>query len=123
MTTPRFARFLALARDNTSLLIDLCAEMEMLSRAQVLHYMEHHGIPAAQKDSLIDALVQAAILLPEQDGFALNATIVDLINYYERRGRLMSATFLRDQMVAIAELTERLQRELFAQEPAPEAII
>lgn len=123
MTTPRLARFLALARDYTGLLIDLCAETDMLSRAQVLHYMEHHGIPAAQKDPLIDALSQAAILLPEQDGFALNATIVDLVNYYERRGRLMSATFLRDQMVAIAELTERLQRELFAQEPAPEAII
>lgn len=123
MTTPRFARFLALARDNTGLLIDLCAATDVLSRAQVLHYMEHHGISAAQKDPLIDALIQAAILLPEQDGFALNATIVDLVNYYERRGRLMSATFLRDQMVAIAELTERLQRELFAQEPAPEAII
>lgn len=123
MTTPRFSRFLAMARDHTGLLIDLCAETDVLSRAQVLHYMEHHGIPAAQKDPLIDALGQAAILLPEQDGYTVNATIVDLVNYYERRGRLMSATFLRDQMVAIAELTERLQRELFAQAPAPEAII
>jgi hypothetical protein len=123
MTSPRLTRFLTLARDNTGLLIDLCAETDLLSRAQLLHYMEHHRIPAVQKDQLIDALVHAAILLPEQDGFGINAPIVDLVNYYERRGRLMSATFLRDQMIAIAELTESLQRELFAQEPAPEVLI
>lgn len=116
MSMPRFTRFLALAREHTALIVDLCADPDLLSRAQLLHYLEHHGVPAAQKDALIDELGQAAILLAEQAGFTVNPAVVDLVNYYERRGRLISATFLRDQMLAIAELTERLQRELFATE-------
>jgi len=85
--------------------------------------MEHHGVSAALKDTLIDDLAQVAMLVPEQDGFTVNAAIVDLVNYYERRGRLMSATFLRDQMLAIAEFTDRLQCELFAPDPTHEAIL
>jgi hypothetical protein len=123
MTMPRFARFLGLAREHTALTIDLCADPNLLSRAQLLHYLEHHGVPAAQKDALIDELGQAAILLTEQAGFTVNPAVVDLVNYYERRGRLISATFLRDQMLAIAELTERLQRELFAAEADRTAIV
>jgi hypothetical protein len=123
MTMPRFARFLALAREHTALIVDLCADPDLLSRAQLLHYLEHHGVPAAQKDALIDELVQAAILLAEPAGFTVNPAVVDLVNYYERRGRLISATFLRDQMLAIAELTERLQRELFAAEADRAAIL
>ncbi len=113
---PRFARFLTMAREQMALIIDLCADPDLLSRAQLLHYLEHHGVPAAQKDALIDELSEAAILLVEQTGFTVNPAVVDLVNYYERRGRLISATFLRDQMLAIAELTDRLQRELFATE-------
>ena len=123
MSMPRFNRFLALARDYTALIIDLCADPDLLSRAQLLHYLEHHGVPAARKDTLIDELCQAAILLAEPTGFTVNPTVVDLINYYERRGRLISATFLRDQMLAIAELTDRLQRELFAAETEHTAIL
>jgi hypothetical protein len=123
MTTPRFTRFLLLAREHTGLLIDLCTEPDVLSRAQLLHYMEHHSVPAALKDALIDDLTQTAILLPEQEGFTVNAAVVDIVNYYERRGRLISATFLRDQMLAVAELTDRLRRELFAPEPILEAIL
>ncbi|GAB4162870.1 MAG: hypothetical protein Fur005_21850 [Roseiflexaceae bacterium] len=123
MTMPRFARFLALAREHTALIVDLCADPDLLSRAQLLHYLEHHGVPATQKEALIDDLGQAAILLAEQVGFTVNPAVVDLVNYYERRGRLISATFLRDQMLAIAELTERLQREIFATEADRAAIL
>jgi len=40
MTMPRFARFLALARERTALIVDLCADPDLLSRAQLLHYLE-----------------------------------------------------------------------------------
>ncbi|MBP1466189.1 hypothetical protein EYB53_010775 [Candidatus Chloroploca sp. M-50] len=123
MSMPRLTHFLTLARDQTALIVDLCADPDWLSRAQLLHYLEHHGVPAAQKDDLIEALCQAAILLVEhQAGFIVNPAVVDLVNYYERRGRLISATFLRDQMLAIADLTGRLQRELFAAEVDHHAI-
>jgi hypothetical protein len=74
VASPRFVRFLALAREHTNLLINLCNELEVLSRAQLLHYLEHHGVPVAAKDDLISDLVQAAILAPEQDGFSVNPT-------------------------------------------------
>ncbi len=124
MTAPRFTRFLTLAREHTNLIIDLCAEADGVSRAQLLHYMEHHGVAPALKESLIDDLLQTAILLPEHDHeFTVNPAVVDLVNYYERRGRLISATFLRDQMSAMAELSDRLQRELFGVEIARELIL
>lgn len=63
MTMPRFARFLALAREHTALIVDLCADPDLLSRAQLLHYLEHHGVPPAQKDALIDELGQAALVI------------------------------------------------------------
>jgi hypothetical protein len=74
VASPRFVRFLALAREHANLLINLCNELEVLSRAQLLHYLEHHGVPVAAKDDLISDLVQAAILAPEQDGFSVNPT-------------------------------------------------
>ena len=124
MSTPRFSRFLTLAREHTGLIIDLCADPNILSRAQLLHYLEHHAVAAAQKDTLIEELCQAAILLVEHDqGFTVNHAVVELVNYYERRGRLISATFLRDQMLAIAELTDTLQRELFAAERDQAALL
>jgi hypothetical protein len=96
MTTPHFARFLALAREHTALIVDLCADPDLLSRAQLLHYLEHHGVPAAQKDALIDKLGQAAILLAEPAGFTVNPAVVDLVNYYERRGRPARALHFGD---------------------------
>jgi hypothetical protein len=124
MVTPRFSRFLTLAREHTNLLVALCAEPDVLSRAQLLHYLESHAVPAAQKDALIEELAQAAILLVEHEqGFTVNAAVVDLVNYYERRGRLISATFLRDQMIAIAERTDHLQRAIFATESDQTAIL
>jgi hypothetical protein len=63
MTMPRFARFLALAREHTALIVDLCADPDLLSRAQLLHYLEHHGVPAAQKDALIDELGLAELVI------------------------------------------------------------
>ncbi|MDP9309322.1 MAG: hypothetical protein M3R24_00245 [Chloroflexota bacterium] len=124
MTPPRFTRFLTLAREYTGLIIDLCAEADGVSRAQLLHYLEHHGVAPALKENLIDDLLQTAILLPEHDHeFTVNPAVVDLVNYYERRGRLISATFLRDQMSAMAELSDRLQRELFGAEITRELVL
>jgi hypothetical protein len=124
MTMPRFSRFLGLAREHTALIIDLCGDSDVLSRAQLLHYLEHHEVSAAQKDALIEELCQSAILLVEHDqGFTVNPAVIDLVNYYERRGRLISATFLRDQMLQIASLTDRLQRDLFAAESDRAAVL
>ncbi|HSH82520.1 MAG TPA: hypothetical protein VLA19_28655 [Herpetosiphonaceae bacterium] len=124
MTTPRFTGFLALAREHTALIVDLCADPNVLSRAQILHYLEHHGVPAPHKDALIEELCQSAILLIEHDqAYTVNPPVVDLVNYYERRGRLISATFLREQMLTITDLTDRLQTELFAAEMDPAAIV
>ncbi len=44
MTMPRFARFLALAREHTALIVDLCADPDLLSRAQLLHDLERRYI-------------------------------------------------------------------------------
>ena len=121
---PRFTRFLALAYKHTALLVSLCADPDVLSRAQILHYLELHNVAAAQKDALIEELAQAAILLVEHDqGFTVNPAVIELVNYYERRGRLISATFLRDQMLQTAELTDRLERELVAAEADRTAIL
>ncbi len=86
--------------------------------------MEHHGVAPALKECLIDDLMETAILLQEHDHeFTVNPTVVDPVNYYERRGRLISATFLRDQMSAMAELSDRLQRELFGMGIARELVL
>ena len=124
MSMPRFTRFLALAHKHTDLIVALCANPDVLSRAQLLHYLELRDVAAAQKDALIEELAQAAILLVEHDqGFTVNPAVIELVNYYERRGRLISATFLRDQMFQIAGLTDRLQRELFAADADRTAIL
>lgn len=124
MTMPRFSRFLGLAREYTALIVDLCGDPDVLSRVQLLHYLEHHAVPAAEKDALIEELCQAAILLAEHDqGFTVNPAVVDLVNYYERRGRLISATFLRDQMLQIATLTDKLQLQIFAAEADRGAVL
>jgi len=44
MTMPRFARFQALAREHTALIVDLCADPDLLSRARLLHYLEHQYV-------------------------------------------------------------------------------
>ena len=123
MTHPRFARFLTLVREHTRLVVDMCGDPDVLSRAQLLHYLDHYGIPAVDKDALIGDLTTAAILHAEPQGYTVNPALVDLVNYYERRGRLISATFLRDQLLAITDLTDRLQREVFAGEQDQTALL
>lgn len=121
---PTFARFLTTANKYVDLIIDLCNEPDIISRAQLLHYLEQHAVPSIQKEATIDELLRAAILLEEVDqGYTVNIAVVDLVAAYERRGRLTSATFLRDQIVAIATLTDQLQRHLFAEEPEQDALL
>jgi hypothetical protein len=48
---------------------------------------------------------------------------MSLVNYYERRGQLTSSKFLRDTITEITKLTDKLQRDLFAEEKSKEAIL
>lgn len=123
MSFPTFGRFLALAGQHQALLLDLCAEPDVISRAQLLAYLEARAVAAVEKEPLIDRLCQAAILIAEGDqGYTVNPVVAGLVNYYERRGRLTSAAFLRDQIIAIANLADELQRQLFSPDTAKEAI-
>lgn len=119
-----FKRFLSTAHKYTTLIIDLCAEQDTLSRARLLNYLEQHQIPPAEKGRAIDDLCQAVVLLVEaEQSYTVNPAVMDLVNYYERRGRLTSATFLRDQILSIAQLTDTLQQHLMAEEKQPELLL
>lgn len=117
MSLPTFARFLSLANQYRALLVDLAAEDTLLSHAQLLNYLDGHGVHPGEKNNLIDSLCQASILVVESEqSYTINPVVADLVNYYERRGWLTNADFLRDQILAIAQLTDDLQRQLFAEE-------
>jgi len=119
-----FKHFLAIAQKHISLIIALCAEHDIISRARMLNYLEQQGISPAEKDRVIDALCRTAVLLVEaEQSYTVNPVIADLVNYYERRGRLTSATFLRDQIITIAKLTDVLQQYLVADEQQPQLIL
>jgi hypothetical protein len=85
--------------------------------------MERHDIAPADKDKLIERYCRASILNEEADfEYTVNQIVADLVNFYERRGKLTHADFLRDQIFEIGNLTDTLQQQLFAEEPALEAI-
>ncbi len=124
MSLTTFAQFLTIARKQLNLIIDLCAEQDVISRAKLLSYMERHDIPAADKDAIIEGLSQTLVLLKqEENSYIVNQVVVDVVNYYERRGRLTNASFLRDQIVEISRLTDELQTLLFAETDDREAIL
>lgn len=125
MATATFQTFLLVAGRYPQLVSDLSNEPDVLSRSQLLLYMERCGVPAAEKDSLIAELCRTRILLEEEaeDGFSVNDAVAHLVNYYKRRGSLASATALRDQMVSITTLTDALQRQLFAEELSREVTL
>ena len=54
MSITTFQVFLATASLHHGLLVDLCAEPGLISRAKLLTYMERHGILPADKDRLIE---------------------------------------------------------------------
>lgn len=119
-----FRRFLSTAHKYATLITDLCAEPDVISRARMFNYLEQHHIPPAEKTRVIDDLCQAAVLFIEtEQDYAINPVVVDLVNYYERRGRLTSAAFLRDQILAIAKLTDALQQQIVAEEKQPEPML
>jgi hypothetical protein len=124
MVSATFHRFLTVAGKHPQLIIDLCNEPDFISHSKLLLYMERCGIPAAEKSSLVTDLCKVRILLEEvEHGYSVNPAVANLVNYYERRGRLTSAAFLHDQMVSIATLTDTLQRQLFSDEPSREIIL
>ena len=124
MTIPTFTQFLSIARKQINLIVDLCAEQDVISRSKLFNYMERHDIPPAEKDALLDELCKTLVLLKEtENSYTVNHVVVDLVNYYERRGRLTNAKFLMDQNIEIARLTDQLQTLLFADEKDREAIL
>ncbi len=117
MPIATFSQFVRIAQKHQNLIIDLCAESDVISRSKLLNYLERHNIPPLEKNGLIENLRQAAILLEEtEQNYTVNHVIVDVVNYYERRGKLANAKFLRDQILEITRLTDDLQQELFAAE-------
>lgn len=124
MTIPTFMQFLSIARKQGGLIVDLCAEQDVISRSKLLNYMERHSIPPAEKDALLDELCKTLVLLKEtENSYTVNHVVVDLVNYYERRGRLTNAKFLKDQIIEIARLTDELQKLLYSEEKEREAIL
>lgn len=115
MIRDRLVAFLAAASERPDLLIDLCAEPDLMSRAHILALLERHGVASDAKDGVIAKLVAVDILEEKpHDSFSVNPMVAQLVNFYERRGELISATFLRDQMTAIVETSMRLRRALAA---------
>ncbi len=123
MSITTFQGFLTTAGLHHGLLVDLCAEPGAVSRAQLLAYMERHAIAPAEKDKLIERYCRTLILYEEADsGYTVNPIVAGLVNFYERRGRLTHAEFLRERIFEIGRLTDTLQQQLFAEEPALELI-
>lgn len=123
MTITTFQGFLTTAGLCHGLLVDLCAEQGVITRAQLLAYMERHGIAPADKDKLIERYCRTSILYEEADfEYTVNPIVAGLVNFYERRGKLTHADFLRDQIFDIGKLTDALQQQLFAEEPVLETI-
>ena len=89
------------------MLVDLCAEQAVISRAQLLNYMERHGIAPDDKDKLIERYCLTSILYEEGNyEYTVNPIVTSLVNFYERRGKLTNADFLRDQIYEIGKLTD-----------------
>lgn len=123
MSITTFQGFLTTAGLHHGLLVDLCAEQGVITRAQLLAYMERHGIAPADKDKLIERYCRTSILYEEADfEYTVNPIVAGLVNFYERRGKLTHADFLRDQIFDIGKLTDTLQQHLFAEEPVLETI-
>jgi hypothetical protein len=118
-----FHSFLTTASLNHGLIVDLCAEQGVITRAQLLAYMERHHIAPADKDKLIERYCRTSILYEEADfEYTVNPIVAGLVNFYERRGKLTHADFLRDQIFEIGNLTDTLQKQLYAQETVLESI-
>lgn len=118
MPITTFQGFLATTNLHHSLLVDLCTEAGVIGRAKLLAYMERHGIAPMDKDALIQRYRRAAILYEEsEDTYTVNPVVAGLVNFYERRGRLTHADFLKDQIVDIGNLTDALQQALFTAPP------
>jgi len=123
MAITTFHEFLSTAGLYDGLLVDLCAEQGVISRAQLLAYMERHGIAPDDKDKLIERYCRTSILYEEGNyEYTVNPIVAGLVNFYERRGKLTNADFLRDQIYEIGKLTDVLQQHLFATEPMLEVI-
>lgn len=123
MAITTFHDFLYTAGLHDGLIVDLCAEQALISRAKLLAYMEGHGIAPAEKDKLIERYCRSSILYEEADfEYTVNPIVAGLVNFYERRGQLTHADFLRDRIFEIGNLTDTLQQHLFADELAPETI-
>ena len=124
MLTATFSRFITIAKEHSHLIIDLCAEQDVIARSRLLYYLDRNHVPSEEKDRLIEQLCQTGILFEgTENEYTMNPVVVDLVNYYERRGRLTSATFLREQILGIASLTDELQRHLAAEEPQKHVIL
>ena len=123
MSITTFQGFLTTAGLHHGLLVDLCAEQGAISRAQLLAYMERHAIAPADKDKLIERYCRTSILYEEADfEYTVNPVVAGLVNFYERRGKLTHAEFLRERIFDIGKLTDTLQQKLFAEEPVLESI-
>ncbi|MGE0083543.1 MAG: hypothetical protein AB7S75_03900 [Desulfococcaceae bacterium] len=109
--------FLSIAHKYTDLIIDLCAEQDVMSRPKLLNYMERYRIEPGEKDTVIRELCSASILREETDNlYTVNSVVVSLVNYYERRGQLTHAGFLREQVHQIGKLADEFQRQLYNEE-------
>ncbi len=116
MSITTFHGFLTTAGLQHGLIVDLCAEQGVITRAQLLAYMQRHGIVPAEKEKLIERYCRTAILYEEADfEYTVNPIVAGLVNFYERRGKLTHADFLRDRIFEIGNLTDALQQLLFAE--------
>lgn len=90
----------------------------------LLNYLEHQHIAPGEKDLVIQKLCRSEILIQEaEQSYTVNPVVMDVVNHYERRGRLMSATFLSNQIQAIGDLTDRFQHQLAASDDQPHVIL
>ena len=122
MATKELQRFLNIARDYTDLLIDLTVQ-DVINYAQLIALLDRYDIAPAHKQRMIDDLRATRILEPLQEqNYAINTTVANLINEYERRGHLANATYLSEQLTRIALSSQQLQLQLIATPPDSQLI-
>jgi hypothetical protein len=118
-----FERFLKIAQEHAELIIALCAEQGLISRSMLLNYLEHQHIAPGEKEPVIQILCKTEILIQEaEQSYTVNPVVVDVVNHYERRGRLMSATFLSNQIHAISDLTDKFHHQLATSDTQPQVL-
>lgn len=102
MVSREFQKFVQLAHTHAEIIVEL-ASRDTIGYAQLLAILDAHGLPSHETSKFIADLQVARILDNMHNGdYLINTAVNRLVNDFERRGHLTSATFLRNTLVQIS---------------------